>query len=48
MNADYNGSMNILKRALGVLSKVRGILTIPELSVMAEGSHVITKESHVL
>jgi putative transposase len=48
MNADYNGSMNILQRALGVLSKVRGILTIPELSVMAEGSHVITKESHVL
>jgi hypothetical protein len=28
-NADYNGSRNILQRALGILSKVGGTLTIP-------------------
>ncbi len=47
-NADYNGSRNILQRALGVLSKVGGTLTIPELSVIAGRSKVITKESHML
>ena len=47
-NADYNGSRNILQRALGVLSKVGGTLTIPELSVIAGRSKVITRESHML
>ncbi len=48
-NADYNGSMNIMQRALGILSKVGGILTIPiEPLVIAERSKVITGESHML
>ena len=31
-NADYNGSMNIMQRALGILSKVGGILDYPRTS----------------
>jgi len=48
-NADYNGSMNIMQRALGILSKAGGTLTIPkpELSVIAGRSKVFTKESHI-
>lgn len=45
INADYNGSMNIMQRALGILSKVGGILTIPEPLVIAGRSKVITGES---
>jgi IS605 OrfB family transposase len=48
MNADYNGSRNILQRASGILSKAGGQLTSPELSVIADRSKVITKESHML
>jgi putative transposase len=47
-NADYNGSMNIMQRALGTLSKVGGMLTLPEPLVMAGRSHVIREESHPL
>jgi IS605 OrfB family transposase len=48
-NADYNGSMNIMQRALGILSRVGGILTLPsEPLVMAGRSHVIRGESHML
>ena len=47
-NADYNGSMNIMQRALGILSRVGGSLTIPEPLVIAGRSKVITEESPVL
>ncbi len=48
-NADYNGSMNIMQRALGILSRAGGILTIPiEPLVIADRSKVITGESHML
>jgi len=47
-NADYNGSMNIMQRALGILSKVGGTLTIPEPLVIAGRSKVITEESPAL
>ena len=47
-NADYNGSMNIMQRALGILSKVGGILIIPEPLVIAGRSKMITEESHML
>jgi putative transposase len=49
-NADYNGSMNIMQRALGILSKVGGtLLAIPEPLVIAERkSKVITGESRML
>jgi putative transposase len=47
-NADYNGSRNILQRALGLLSKAGGTLTIPEPLVIAGRSKVITGESHML
>ena len=49
-NADYNGSMNIMQRALGILSNVGGTLTIPnkEPLVIAGRSKVSTEESHAL
>lgn len=47
-NADVNGSMNIMQRALGILSKAGGTLTLPKPLVMAGRSHVITEESHML
>ncbi|MEW6604608.1 MAG: zinc ribbon domain-containing protein [Thermoproteota archaeon] len=47
-NADYNSSRNILQRALGILSKVGGMLTIPEPLVMAARSRVIREESYML
>lgn len=47
-NADYNGSMNIMQRVLGILSRAGGILTLPEPLVMAGRSHVIREESHLL
>lgn len=34
LNADYNGAMNILKRACGYISQVGGALTHPELGRM--------------
>ncbi|MDF2956360.1 MAG: Transposase [Candidatus Alkanophagales archaeon MCA70_species_2] len=34
LNADYNGALNILKRALGYMSKVGAALTQPELGRM--------------
>lgn len=48
INADYNGSMNIMQRALGMLSKVGGILTIPteEPLEIADRSKVIREESY--
>jgi putative transposase len=46
-NADYNGSMNIMQRALSRLSKVGGHLTEPEPLVIVGRSKVITGESHM-
>jgi putative transposase len=46
-NADYNGAMNILQRALGILSNVGGFLTYPRLSVIVERGEMITKEPHM-
>jgi putative transposase len=53
MNADENGSRNILQRALGVLSKAggllnRAILTYPEPLVISERREVTTEEPHNL
>jgi putative transposase len=48
-NADYNGSMNIMQRALGTLSKVGGKLAIPsEPLEIAERSKVTREESQKL
>lgn len=47
-NADYNCSMNIMQRALGILSKVGGRLTSPKPLVIADRSKVITEESPTL
>jgi putative transposase len=48
-NADYNGSMNIMQRALGILSSVGGTLTNPaEPLVIVERNKMITRESHIL
>ncbi|MEW5840835.1 MAG: transposase [Thermoproteota archaeon] len=47
-NADYNGSMNIMQRALGILSKAGGLLAYPKLPVMADRSHVIAEEPPAL
>jgi putative transposase len=47
-NADYNGSMNILQRGLGILSSPGGFLTYPKPSVIVERNKVITKEPHML
>jgi putative transposase len=47
-NADYNGSMNIMQRALGILSRAGGQLTSPKPLVIAGMSKVIREESHML
>ena len=36
LNADYNGALNILKRAFGYISKVGAALTPPELGRMTQ------------
>ena len=47
LNADYNGAMNILKRALGYMSKVGADLTQPEgdrMSLQGDESSISTTE----
>lgn len=46
-NADCNGSMNIMQRALGTLSKAGGILAIPKPLAIAERSKVTRGESRI-
>jgi len=46
-NADYNGSMNIMQQALGILSKVGGHLTSPELPALADIRQMTTEEFHI-
>ena len=48
LNADYNGALNILKRALGYMSKVGAALTQPEgdrMSLKGDKSLISTTES---